>query len=108
MGRYCIWSKASPKELQITVKVPFFQKTRKYSWDSCSGAPGAYLMRALPFYTEIVTMSAAIMINIFLLFIILGVQSFFLNGSLLPARPSSIWKQVYSDIRIYPTIGIGY
>lgn len=59
-------------------------------------------------YTEIITISAIIIIYIFLLLIILRVQSFFLNRSLLPACPSSVWKQVYTNIWINSTIGRGY
>lgn len=38
-----------------------------------------------------------------LLLIVLGVQCFFLNSSLLSACPSFIWKQVDADIWIYST-----
>lgn len=61
-----------------------------------------------PVITEIITIPTIITIYIFLLLIVLGVQSFFLNRSLLPACPSSVWKQVYTDIWIDSTIGRRY
>lgn len=53
------------------------------------------------------TIAAAVVTNSFLLLIVLRVESFFLDRSLLPACPPSVREQVYTDIRIHSAVGRG-
>lgn len=87
--------------------MPFVSENLQLFTRESLGATAAHLRKPCH-YAEIITIPAIIVINIFLLLIILGVQSFLLNRCLLPACPSSVWKQVYTNIWIHSTIGRGY